>query len=48
MWWIIGIVVLAFFVLLALGMCRAAGNYDREVEEAFERDMAAQKNTIET
>jgi hypothetical protein len=42
MWWIITLTVIFVLAgLLMLGLCKSAGDYDRSVEEAFERDMAA-------
>lgn len=48
MWWIIGIIVFSFFGLLALSLCKSAGDYDRLVEEAFARDLAANRKDAET
>jgi hypothetical protein len=41
MWWIIGIAVFLFVMVFVLALCKSAGDYDRSVEEAFERDKAA-------
>jgi len=44
MWFIGGMILGAFIGLLVGGMCNAAGRYDDEVEELYQKELAKKKS----